>query len=152
MHFRLNRSFVHEQFILNSYSVHASSVYVWHQRRGARRKPLTAHSISPLSRAAEERNRKNMKIGFWELVVIVVTNHGQLSHATDSGNQLLCRQPLFIPKKESDKYHQRQANPGSWMNRSTAWIWKVPISSPSSCNNSGKGAKQCWSPHMFSKH
>lgn len=24
--------------------------------------------------------------------------------------------------------------------------------SPSSCNNSGKGAKQCWSPHMFSKH
>ena len=72
MHFRLNCSFVHEQFILNSYSVHASSVYVWHQRRCARRKPLTAHSISPLSRAAEERNRKNMKIGFWELVVIVV--------------------------------------------------------------------------------
>lgn len=72
MHFRLNCSFVHEQFILNSYSVHASSVYVWHQRRGARRKSLTAHSISPLSRAAEERNRKNMKIGFWELVVIVV--------------------------------------------------------------------------------
>ena len=72
MHFHLNCSFVHEQFILNSYSVHASSVYVWHQRRGARRKPLTAHSISPLSRAAEERNRKNMKIGFWELVVIVV--------------------------------------------------------------------------------
>ena len=35
-------------------------------------KSLTAHSISPLSRAAEERNRKNMKIGFWELVVIVV--------------------------------------------------------------------------------